>query len=98
MIYSTDSSPIDFPIYDQDGSGAVIANAHITAGANGATAKVVFTNWVENRYNVNGNIQLSARFDLTKVTTNQSNSFTVSVNLGKSNETSSTASVNIPGK
>ena len=98
VIYSTDSSPIDFPIYDQDGSGAVIANAHITAGANGATAKVVFTNWVENRYNVNGNIQLSARFDLTKVTTNQSNSFTVSVNLGKSNETSSTASVNIPGK
>ena len=87
VIYSTDSSPIDFPIYDQDGSGAVIANAHITAGANGATAKVVFTNWVENRYNVNGNIQLSARFDLTKVTTNQSNSFTVSVNLGKSNET-----------
>ena len=97
VIYSTDSSPINFPIYDQDGSGAVIANAHITAGANGATAKVVFTNWVENRYNVNGNIQLSARFDLTRVPVNQSTSFTVSVNAGKSNTTSSSGSVNVAG-
>ena len=97
VIYSTDSSPIDFPIYDQDGSGAVIANAHITAGVNGATAKVVFTNWVENRYNVNGNIQLSARFDLTRVPVNQSTSFTVSVNAGKSNATSSSGSVNVAG-
>ena len=96
VMFSADSSPIDFDIYDADGSGAVIAKAHITAGTNGATAKVVFTNWVENRYNVNGNIQLSARFDLTRVPVNQSTSFTVSVNAGKSNTTSS-ASVNVAG-
>jgi len=97
VMFSSDSSPIDFDIYDADGSGAVIAKAHITAGTNGATAKVVFTNWVENRYNVNGNIQLSARFDLTKVPVNQSTSFTVSVNAGKSNATSSSGSVNVAG-
>ena len=97
VMFSSDSSPIDFDIYDADGSGAVIAKAHITAGTNGATAKVVFTNWVENRYNVNGNIQLSARFDLTKVPVNQSTSFTVSVNAGKSNTTSSSGSVNVAG-
>ena len=97
VMFSSDSSPIDFDIYDADGPGAVIAKAHITAGTNGATAKVVFTNWVENRYNVNGNIQLSARFDLTRVPVNQSTSFTVSVNAGKSNMTSSSGSVNVAG-
>lgn len=97
VMFSSDSSPIDFDIYDANGSGAVIAKAHITAGTNGATAKVVFTNWVENRYNVNGNIQLSARFDLTRVPVNQSSSFTVSVNAGKSNTTSSSGSVNVAG-
>ena len=97
VMFSSDSSPIDFDIYDANGSGAVIAKAHITAGTNGATAKVVFTNWVENRYNVNGNIQLSARFDLTRVPVNQSTSFTVSVNAGKSNTTSSSGSVNVAG-
>ena len=97
VMFSSDSSPIDFDIYDANGTGAVIAKAHITAGTNGATAKVVFTNWVENRYNVNGNIQLSARFDLTRVPVNQSTSFTVSVNAGKSNMTSSSGSVNVAG-
>lgn len=97
VMFSSDSSPIDFDIYDANGTGAVIAKAHITAGTNGATAKVVFTNWVENRYNVNGNIQLSARFDLTKVPVNQSTSFTVSVNAGKSYATSSSGSVNVAG-
>ena len=97
VMFSSDSSPIDFDIYDTDGTGAVIAKAHITAGTNGATAKVVFTNWVENRYNVKGNIQLSARFDLTRVPVNQSTSFTVSVNAGKSNMTSSSGSVNVAG-
>ena len=97
VMFSSDSSPIDFDIYDTDGTGAVIAKAHITAGTNGATAKVVFTNWVENRYNVKGNIQLSARFDLTRVPVNQSTSFTVSVNAGKSNTTSSSGSVNVAG-
>ena len=97
VMFSADSSPIDFDIYDADGTGAVIAKAHITAGTNGATAKVVFTNWVENRYNVNGNIQLSSRFDLTRVPVNQSTSFTVSVNAGKSNTTSSSGSVNVAG-
>ena len=97
VMFSSDSSPIDFDIYDTNGTGAVIAKAHITAGTNGATAKVVFTNWVENRYNVKGNIQLSARFDLTRVPVNQSTSFTVSVNAGKSNATSSSGSVNVAG-
>ena len=97
VMFSSDSSPIDFDIYDTNGTGAVIAKAHITAGINGATAKVVFTNWVENRYNVKGNIQLSARFDLTRVPVNQSTSFTVSVNAGKSNTTSSSGSVNVAG-
>ena len=97
VMFSADSSPIDFDIYDANGTGAVIAKAHITAGTNGATAKVVFTNWVENRYNVKGNIQLSARFDLTRVPVNQSTSFTVSVNAGKSNTTSSSGSVNVAG-
>ena len=97
VMFSSDSSPIDFDIYDTDGTGAVIAKAHITVGTNGATAKVVFTNWVENRYNVKGNIQLSARFDLTRVPVNQSTSFTVSVNAGKSNTTSSSGSVNVAG-
>lgn len=97
VMFSSDSSPINFDIYDTDGTGAVIAKAHITAGTNGATAKVVFTNWVENRYNVKGNIQLSARFDLTRVPVNQSTSFTVSVNAGKSNATSSSGSVNVAG-
>ena len=97
VMFSSDSSPIDFDIYDANGTGAVIAKAHITVGTNGATAKVVFTNWVENRYNVNGNIQLSARFDLTRVPVNQSTSFTVSVNAGKSNTTSSSGSVNVAG-
>ena len=97
VMFSSDSSPIDFDIYDANGTGAVIAKTHITAGTNGATAKIVFTNWVENRYNVNGNIQLSARFDLTRVPVNQSTSFTVSVNAGKSNMTSSSGSVNVAG-
>ena len=82
VMFSADSSPVDFDLYDQDGSGAVIARAHITPGTTGATAKVVFTDWVDNRYNVNGNIQLSARFDLTRVPINQSSSFTITVNAG----------------
>ena len=43
VIFSADSSPIDFDLYDQDGSGAVIARTHITPGTTGATAKIVFT-------------------------------------------------------
>ena len=97
VMFSADSSPIDFDLYDQDGSGAVIARAHITPGTTGATAKVVFTDWVDNRYNVNGNIQLSARFDLTRVPINQSSSFTITVNAGQPNTSSSTGSVNVDG-
>ena len=97
VMFSADSSPVDFDLYDQDGSGAVIARVHITPGTTGATAKVVFTDWVDNRYNVNGNIQLSARFDLTRVPINQSSSFTITVNAGQPNTSTSTGSVNVDG-
>lgn len=62
FAYDTDS-PSDFDIKGPDGV-TVIARAHITPGPGklGGKVRVTFTNWVEGRENVKGNIFLASKF------------------------------------
>lgn len=80
MVFPSDSASVDFNIYGADGA-TVIGKAHVTPGAGnkGGTVRVTFTDWVEGKENVKGNIHLSARFDREQVTTGEENSFSISV-------------------
>lgn len=81
MVFPSDSASVDFNIYGDDGT-TVIAKTHVTPGADnkGGTVRVTFTDWVEGKENVKGNIRLSAKFDREQVTTDEENTFQISVN------------------
>lgn len=81
MVFPSDSASVDFNIYGDDGT-TVIAKAHVNPGSDdkGGTVRVTFTDWVEGKENVNGNIRLSAQFDREQVTTGEENTFQISVN------------------
>ena len=81
MRFPSDATAADFNIYGDDNT-TVIATAHVTPGANdtGGTVRVTFTDWVEGKENVKGNIHLAAQFDTKQIKTGEDNTFQVSVN------------------
>ncbi len=82
MWFPPNTTAGDFDLADDD--GVVLAKAHVTPGPApnyaGGKVHVVFTDKVENKYNVKGTMYLAARFDKTKVKTDENNNFTVTVN------------------
>ncbi len=80
MVFPSDSASVDFNIYADDGT-TVVATAHVTPGTDnkGGTVRVTFTDWVEGKENVHGNIRLAAQFDRTQVKTGEDNTFQISV-------------------
>ncbi|OLR55633.1 hypothetical protein BHK98_05875 [Hornefia porci] len=80
MVFPSDSAAVDFNIYGSDGI-TVIAKAHVNPGTDnkGGNVRVTFTNWVEGKENVKGNIRLSARFDKNQITIGKENTFSISV-------------------
>ncbi|SEA34047.1 Cna protein B-type domain-containing protein, partial [Lachnospiraceae bacterium NK3A20] len=81
MRFPSDSASVDFNIYGDDGT-TVIATAHVSPGANntGGTVRVTFTNWVEGKENIKGNIHLAATFDRQQIQNDQDNTFSITVN------------------
>ncbi|MBR1780965.1 MAG: Cna B-type domain-containing protein, partial [Oscillospiraceae bacterium] len=80
MMFPAGTTATDFTL--TDGTGTVIATAHVTPGPGdvGGTVHVTFTDTVEDRYNVKGTMYLAARFDREQVTTGEANTFVVTVN------------------
>ena len=80
MYFPTDNAAANFDIYGEDGT-TVIGKAHVTPGTDnkGGSVRITFTDWVEGKENVRGNIRLSARFDKTQITTGENNTFEISV-------------------
>jgi serine-aspartate repeat-containing protein C/D/E len=74
--FPTNSAATKFDL--TDASGNVVGKAVVSPGENGGgTIKVTFTDYVENRYDIKGKMQLEASF--TKVTYDESNTFQVSI-------------------
>ncbi|RVU96621.1 Cna B-type domain-containing protein [Coriobacteriales bacterium OH1046] len=78
MKFPSDSASVDFNIYGDDGT-TVIATAHVDPGTTGGTVRVTFTDWVEGKENVRGNIRLAARFDREQITLDEVNTFQIAV-------------------
>lgn len=80
MRFPSSTTASSFDLTDE--AGTVIAHATVTPGANdtGGSVHVVFTNAVENKYNVKGTMYLAAQFDETKISTDQENTFSITVN------------------
>lgn len=81
MRFPSDTSAADFDLLGMDGV-TVFAKGHVTPGENGlgGTVHVVFTDAVENKYNVKGTMYLGASFGGTLVKTDDANTFSVTVN------------------
>lgn len=62
-----------------DSNGNVIAHGEIQPGPdnNGGKVHVTFTNYVNNRYDIKGNIQVKTRFNTSRITPNENNNFTI---------------------
>ena len=81
MVFPSDSHNVDFQIVDKDNPSAVIANAHVTpASPSGGRVKVTFTNYVNGRYNIKGNLYMSANFNTNTVTRDSQNTFESEIN------------------
>lgn len=81
MVFPSDSHNVDFQIVDKDNPSAVIANAHVTpASPSGGKVKVTFTNYVNGRYNIKGNLYMSANFNTNTVTRDTQNTFESEIN------------------
>lgn len=81
MVFPSDSHNVDFQIVDKDNPSAVIANAHVTpASPSGGKVKVMFTNYVNGRYNIKGNLYMSANFNINTVTRDSQNTFESEIN------------------
>ena len=78
--FPKDSAAVDFPLYAPDGR-TVIANAHVDSNgeAGGGTVKVTFTDYVENKDNIRGNMFLQAGFARDNVNAGGSNLITVDI-------------------
>ena len=81
MVFPSDSHNVDFQIVDKDNPSAVIANAHVTPKSpSGGKVKVTFTNYVNGRYNIKGNLYMSANFNVDSVTRDSENTFEAEIN------------------
>ena len=81
MVFPSDSHNVDFQIVDKDNPSAVIANAHVTpASPSGGRVKVTFTSYVNGRYNIKGNLYMSANFNTNTVTRDSQNTFESEIN------------------
>lgn len=81
MVFPSDSHNVDFQIVDKDNPSAVIANAHVTPKSpSGGKVKVTFTNYVNGRYNIKGNLYMSANFNTDSVTRDSENTFETEIN------------------
>lgn len=81
MVFPSESHNVDFQIVDKDNPSAVIANAHVTpASPSGGRVKVTFTNYVNGRYNIKGNLYMSANFNTNTVTRDSQNTFESEIN------------------
>ena len=81
MVFPSDSHNVDFQIVDKDNPSAVIANAHVTPKSpSGGKVKVTFTNYVNGRYNIKGNLYMSANFNTDSVTRDSENTFEAEIN------------------
>lgn len=87
MQFPTNHSACNFPLFDE--SGNVVANAVVNSNgaAGGGEITVTFTDYVEGRYNIKGDLYLSCRAILEKIVLNEVNTFTLLIN-GQSVETS----------
>lgn len=80
MRFPSDTTAREFDLTDTQGNVVAHATVDPGAGDTGGTVHVVFSDAVENRYNVKGTMHLASRFDETKVKMDSSNTFTVTVN------------------
>ena len=80
MRFPSDTTAREFDLTDTEGNVVAHATVDPGAGDTGGTVHVVFSDGVENRYNVKGTMYLASRFDETKVTMDNPNTFTVTVN------------------
>ena len=82
MKFPSDTTKRDFNILGDDGT-TVIAKAHVTPGPNnniGGKVRVTFTNWVEGRENVKGNIFLASKFQYSSEQYDKNNTYDIVVN------------------
>ena len=82
MKFPSDTTKRDFDILGEDGT-TVIAKAHVTPGPNnniGGKVRVTFTNWVEGRENVKGNIFLASKFQYSSEQYDKNNTYDIVVN------------------
>uniref|UniRef100_UPI0012DF08DD Cna B-type domain-containing protein n=3 Tax=Streptococcus ruminantium TaxID=1917441 RepID=UPI0012DF08DD len=78
MRFPENSAAVDFPLHAPDGS--VVANAHVTPNPDGGgKVRATFTDYVQNKYNVKGSMQLAANFVNSKVRRNEENTFSITV-------------------
>lgn len=81
MRFPADDPAADFDLLGMDGV-TVFAKGHVTPGADGSggTAHIIFTDAVENKYNVKGTIYLAALFERNLIKKGEINQFSVTVN------------------
>ncbi len=80
MWFPSDTSARNFDLKNQE--GVVIGQAMVNPGLNdiGGSIHVIFTDAVENKYNVKGTMYLASKFDKTQTQIGQDNSFSITVN------------------
>jgi uncharacterized surface anchored protein len=87
MEFPDDSAHTDFKIYAADGT-TVIANAHVNPNeSGGGTVRVTFTDYVNDKYDVKGNVFLASHFINEKIKIGEENTFSISVNGEVSSKT-----------
>lgn len=79
LRFPKDTTARDFDLKNEE--GVVIAKAHVTTGPDecGGSVRVTFTEAVENKYNVKGDMYLASRFNKKKVKLGEKNKFEISV-------------------
>ncbi|SUO81043.1 Cna B-type domain-containing protein [Streptococcus equinus] len=80
MWFPSDTCERNFELKNQE--GVVIGQATVNPGLKdiGGSIHVIFTDAVENRYNVKGTMYLTSKFDKTQTQIGQNNSFSITVN------------------
>ena len=81
MKFPSETTKRDFGILGPDGT-TVIAKAHVIPGEDdiGGKIRVTFTNWVEGRENVKGNIFLASKFQYSSEQYDKNNTYDIVVN------------------
>ncbi len=78
--FPTEGPTVDFPLYAPDNQ-TVIANAHVDSNgeAGGGTVTVTFTDYVENKDNIKGNMYLQAGFAHNNIIAGGSNTIIIEI-------------------